>query len=88
MFLFRMKLLGFWKIYSPHSLIDKPVPENKISKERTKIPEPLGLEKSDPSYVSSSKDIEIERKQPPPPDLNSRNEREQVGVVAKKSFRL
>lgn len=57
-------------LLSPHSLIDKPVPENKISKERTKIPEPLSLEEPGPSYVSSSKDIEIEKKSlPPPPDF-------------------
>ena len=51
-------------LLSPNSSIDKPVPENKVSKDRTNIPEPLSLEEPAPSQVSSSKDIEIENEFP------------------------
>ena len=57
-------------LLSPNSFIDKPVPENKVSKDRTNVPEPLILEEPSSSQVSSPKDIEIETKSlPPPPDF-------------------
>ncbi|HAD22139.1 MAG TPA: hypothetical protein DCF87_08520, partial [Opitutae bacterium] len=57
-------------LLSPNSFIDKPVPENKVSRDRTNVPEPLRLEEPASSQVSSPKDIEIETKSlPPPPDF-------------------